>query len=98
VNALVMPHAPPETTSTPAPSTANVTAPTHIGHDPRRIRATPRAVGGTPAGGGLRRACTARLIATTTSSTAIVTAHDPNHPMCSDSTTAGSAGRSATNG
>ncbi len=97
-NALVIPHAPPDTISTPAPSTASTTAPTTGGQEPRSTRVEPWAVGTGATGGGRRRACTARLTSTTTPSAAIVTAHEPNQPMCCESTNAGSAGRAATSG
>src|SRR3569833_2347055 len=74
-NALVTPQIPPETRNTAPASTPSTTAPTRIGHEPRKTRAKPCAVGTTSTGGGVRRRCTARLTMTIPASTAIVIAH-----------------------
>jgi len=56
----------------------------------------PRLVATAPAGGGLRRACQARLPNTTSASTAIVAAQDPTQPMWSAITIGANDGKLST--
>ena len=87
------PQIPPDTRNTAPASTPSTTAPTRIGHEPRKTRAKPCAVGTTSTGGGGRRRCTARVTSTIPASTAIVIAHEPNQPTWSASSTPGKAGQ-----